>query len=190
VPALTTADAAAVFGLTIAAASHTLRRLAAAGLVTPVRHALWALGDPPDALSLAGYVTAPYPCYVSLQTALYQHGMIAQIPAMIFLVSLARTARVETKLGTYSIHHVHADLFGGFVHNPVSGSDLASPEKALVDFLYLSPARSRMFAALPELELPRGFRSSLGEKDPLQPFENHRSDATRRDLRAWRCPVS
>jgi len=34
---------------------------------------------------------------------------------------------------------------------------LASPEKALVDFLYLSPTRSRLFAALPELELPKGF---------------------------------
>jgi hypothetical protein len=30
--------------------------------------------------------------------------------------------------------------------------------KALVDFLYLSPTRSRLFAALPELELPRSFR--------------------------------
>ena len=35
---------------------------------------------------------------------------------------------------------------------------MASPEKALVDLLYPSPARSRLFAALPELELPAGFR--------------------------------
>jgi hypothetical protein len=34
---------------------------------------------------------------------------------------------------------------------------MASPEKALVDFLYLAPARSMLFRALPELELPRGF---------------------------------
>ncbi len=37
---------------------------------------------------------------------------------------------------------------------------LALPEKALFDFLYLSPPRGRLFAALPELELPRGFRRS------------------------------
>lgn len=36
-------------------------------------------------------------------------------------------------------------------------SRLARREKALVDFLYLAPARSGLFAALPEIEIPRGF---------------------------------
>ena len=36
---------------------------------------------------------------------------------------------------------------------------MALPEKALVDFFYLSPTRSRLFTALPELELPRGFKT-------------------------------
>ena len=52
-------------------------------------------------------------------------------------------------------------LFGGFEHDPASGTKLALPEKALFDFLYLSPTRGRLFAALPELELPRGFRRSV-----------------------------
>jgi hypothetical protein len=34
---------------------------------------------------------------------------------------------------------------------------VATPEKALLDFFYLRPARSRRFRALPELELPRAF---------------------------------
>lgn len=34
---------------------------------------------------------------------------------------------------------------------------LATPEKALPDTLYLVSARSRLFAHLPEVELPRGF---------------------------------
>jgi len=34
---------------------------------------------------------------------------------------------------------------------------MAIPEKALLDFLYLSPARSGRFAALPELEIPARF---------------------------------
>jgi hypothetical protein len=38
---------------------------------------------------------------------------------------------------------------------------MASPEKALVDFLYLGPARSMLFRALPELELPRRFNARL-----------------------------
>jgi len=157
VPAVTTADASAALGMSVEAASHALRRLAAAGLVTPVRKGLWALRESPDALSLADYVTMPYPSYVSLQSALYLHGMIDQIPAATYLVSLARSARVRTKVGTYSVHHVAPELFGGAVLDPRTGVRLASPEKALVDFLYLSTTRSRLFARLPELELPASF---------------------------------
>jgi len=160
VPAATTADVAAVLGLRADGASHTLRRLASSGLVTPVRRGLWALSERPDPLALAEYVTAPYPSYVSLQTALYRRGMVTQIPSMIYLVSLARSDRIETSVGTYSVHHVRPELFGGFEHDPSSGTKLALPEKALFDFLYLSPTRGRLFAALPELELPRGFRRS------------------------------
>jgi predicted transcriptional regulator of viral defense system len=164
VPAATTADAAAVLGVSGEAASHTLRRLARSGLITPLRKGVWALADRPDPLALAEYVTTPYPSYLSLQTALYQHGMIEQIPSMIFLVSLARSGRVETGLGTYSVHHVQPAFFDGFESLPDAGIKLATAEKALVDFLYLSPTRSRLFAALPEIDLPRGFRRSVARK--------------------------
>jgi len=53
---------------------------------------------------------------------------------MIYLVSLARSARVNTTLGTYSIHHVQPSLFDGFEVLD-SGTKLAVPEKALVGFL-------------------------------------------------------
>lgn len=129
-----------------------------------MRKGVWALAERPDPLALAEYVTAPYPSYLSLQTALYQHGMIEQIPSMIFVVSLARSARIDTGLGTYSVHHVQPAFFDGFESAPDSGVKLARPEKALVDFLYLSPTRGRLFAALPEIELPRGFRRSVAHQ--------------------------
>jgi predicted transcriptional regulator of viral defense system len=163
VPAATTADAAAVLGLSVTATSHLLKRLARAGLVTSLRKGIWGLAERPDRLALAEYVTAPYPAYLSLQSALYQHGMIEQIPSMIYLVSLARSARVETALGTYSIHHVQPSFFDGFKVLD-SGIKLAVPEKALVDFLYLSTTRGRLFASLPELELPPGFRRRAAYK--------------------------
>lgn len=158
VPAVTTSDAAALLGTSVGAASHTLRRLASSGLVTPVRRGVWAVFEKPDPLALAEYVTAPYPSYVSLQTALYRRGMIAQIPSAIYLVSLARSDLVETSIGSYSVHHVRPELFFGFELDSRSGTKLAVPEKALFDFLYLSPTRGSLFTALPELELPRGFR--------------------------------
>lgn len=76
-------------------------------------------------------------------------------------VPLGRTAQIRTRVGTFSVHHVGPQFFGGATLDHRTGVRLASPEKALVDFLYLSPARSRLFARLPEVELPAGF--SRGE---------------------------
>jgi len=56
-----------------------------------------------------------------------------------------------------SIHYVLPSLFFGFGHAGRQNALVASPEKALVDFAYLSPARSGLFRALPEVELPRAF---------------------------------
>jgi len=78
-----------------------------------------------------------------------------------YAVSLARARRFDTPLGVVSIHHVTPSFFFGFDQAGPQGALLASPEKALVDFLYLSPARSRLFRALPEIELPRGFDANL-----------------------------
>ena len=162
--AVTTADAAAVLGLSIEAASHSLRRLALSDLITSVRKGLWALSRKPDPFVLAEHVTAPYPSYLSLQTALYQRGMIMQIPTMIYVVSLGRGGRIETKIGTYSVHHVQPEIFGGFESIAGSGIKLALPEKALVDFLYLSPTRGRLFTTVPELEMPPVFQRKIARE--------------------------
>ena len=41
---------------------------------------------------------------------------------------------------------------------------LATPEKALLDTLYLAPARSRLFASLPEIEMPRSFSQPVARR--------------------------
>lgn len=158
VPAIGTADAAAALEQTTAAASQTLTRLADAGLVTSVRHGTWWLeAGPIDPLRLPEVLTAPLPSYVSLHTALHRRGMIEQIPEVTYVVSLGRTQRVLTAAGGFSIHHIAPEVFGGFEELP-SGAKLATAEKALFDFAYLSGGRTRLFTSLPELELPRGFR--------------------------------
>jgi predicted transcriptional regulator of viral defense system len=156
-PAIDTADAAAALGLRTAAASQTLTRLARAGLIRSVRHGTWWLEDALDPLRLPEYLTAPLPSYVSLQTALHRRGLIEQIPTVVYAVSLARTERIKTNAGTLSIHHVAPEVFGGYEETE-RGAKLATAEKALFDFAYLSSGRSRLFTSLPELELPRGFR--------------------------------
>jgi hypothetical protein len=85
--------------------------------------------------------------------------MVSQIPQVTYVVSLDRTQKIRTSVGTFSIHRVIPELFGGF-DVLSSGVKLATPEKALVDVFYLSFTKTRLFAALPELELPRRFRFS------------------------------
>ena len=81
--------------------------------------------------------------------------MISQIPGVIYAVSTARTRRWETPFGTVSLHHIAPALFFGFETAKGGRVRMAGPEKALLDILYLSPARSRLFAKLPELDLER-----------------------------------
>ena len=152
-----TSDAAARLRVPNGHASVMLARLAASGHVIRLRRGVWALPNRVDPLALPEYLTAPFPSYVSLQSALYLHGMISQMPAVTYAVSLARTRRFTTPLGTVSVHHVQPAFFFGFEDAGRSGGRLATPEKALVDFLYLTPARSNLFRALPELEWPKRF---------------------------------
>ena len=157
VPVITTADAAAALRQTAFAASRTLSRLAYAGLVHVVRHGTWWVEGAIDPYRLPEHLTAPLPSYVSLHTALHLRGLIEQIPEVLYAVSLARTQRISTRAGTFSIHHLAPEVFGGFETTP-AGIKLATAEKALFDFAYLSAGRSRLFTSLPEVELPRGFR--------------------------------
>jgi hypothetical protein len=71
--------------------------------------------------------------------------MISQIPQVTYVASLSPTRRVETRLGTYSIHRIAPSFFGGY-DTREGGVRLARPEKALLDVLYLTPARSRATA--------------------------------------------
>ena len=94
--AMQTRDAAGVLGIDRAHASKILERLSQAGLVVSLSKGLWAFPKRMDVLLLPRYCAAPFACYVSLQTALYQHDMIMQVPSVIYAVSLARTKRFVT----------------------------------------------------------------------------------------------
>jgi predicted transcriptional regulator of viral defense system len=156
-PVFATADAAAHLGARSALVSTMLARLAGAGHLVKLGRARWAVPGQASALQAGHLLTAPFPAYVSLQTALFHHGMISQMPEVIYVVSLARTQRRATPLGTFSIHHVQPAFFFGYAVLADGVTQMAVPEKALLDFLYLAPARSKLFRALPELELPAGF---------------------------------
>ncbi|MGD0019671.1 MAG: type IV toxin-antitoxin system AbiEi family antitoxin domain-containing protein [Candidatus Limnocylindrales bacterium] len=157
-PLVRTRDAAVRLGLTESAASHLLRRLATAGLVRPIRRGLWAIESDVDPIQIAVWLTAPYPSYVSLWTALHAHGMLAQIPRETHLVSLGRPDRIVTPLGTLVVHRMAPEVFGGY-QTRKDGVALATPTKAVFDLAYLSAAHGRRYRRLPELDLAHGYNA-------------------------------
>jgi len=154
-PVLQTRDVSAYLNISDAHASKILSALAKTGRFVRLMRGKWATTTQIDPLILPEYMTAPFPSYISLQTALFYHGMISQVPQTLYAVSLARTHRYITPFATISIHHLQADFFFGFER--IGQTKMATPEKALIDILYLTPAKSNLFKALPEVELPPSF---------------------------------
>lgn len=157
-PVVETRDVAALLQVSASNATTILRRLARSGLIVHLSRGRWLVSDQIDRLALPELLSAPWPAYISLQSALFHHGLIEQIPSVIYAVSPARPRRLRTPLGTVSFHRMPPALFTGFELATSSDAKIATPEKALFDLLYLSPGRSRLFAGLPELTIPRRFR--------------------------------
>jgi predicted transcriptional regulator of viral defense system len=157
VSAFETRDISALLRVSPANASVLLSRLAGRGFVHRLARGRWSIGEQTNREQLAEQVAAPSPTYISLQSALFRHGLIEQVPEVLYAVTLGRARKVRTPSGTVSLHRMPPALFGGF-ETTADGAKVATPEKALFDLFYLSPSRSRLFARLPEMELPQSFR--------------------------------
>lgn len=136
-------------------AAYRLGALEDAGLVRQVRRGLWALTTDINPFVVAPYLTAPFPAYVSVWSALSYHDMIEQIPREVSVASLGRARKIKTSVATFQIRHLAPEVFGGFEGSGESGY-LATPEKAVFDTVYLRAAAGTR-AYLPELLLPSTF---------------------------------
>lgn len=155
-PIVSTAEAAAALRRTASSTSRLLRGLEEVGRAHQVRAGLWALGpNLPDPFEIVGELTRPHPAYVSFLSALNHHGMIDQIPREILVASLDRARRIKTNLGTFAIHHLAPELFGGW--QETGRGRVATPEKAVFDLSYVSAVHAGRPRGIPELDLPTGF---------------------------------
>ena len=111
-----------------------------------------------------------------MQSALYYHGMIIQIPVNIYAVTLDRSKVVNTTLATISFHHIQPAFFFGFSIFGKYNVKMATPEKALIDYFYLTQTRTNLFRALPELTLPETFNRNTAKKIIARiPYSKRRS---------------
>lgn len=159
IPILQTEDAACSLKLSNEHTSQLLRRLSIEKHILHLSRGFWAIDTNINPLLIPEYLLAPFPCYISLQTALYHHGMIDQIPQIISVVSPTRTRRIRTPLATISVHQIAPEFFFGYEVDPDTLVKMATPEKALIDIFYLKPAKSLWFKTLPEVEIPKTFNS-------------------------------
>ena len=83
------------------------------------------------------------PSYISLHSALSFYGMIPESVVQIISVTSLKTAVFTNVFGEYTFKTIKPNLMFGYGLKPFNGGralQIADPEKALLDLLYLYPA--------------------------------------------------
>ncbi len=122
-----------------------LSRWTRAGRLIQVRRGLYTLAPPfrkvdPHPFLIANHLMRS--SYVSCQSALAWFGLIPESVPVITSVSTIRPHRWDTPVGSFIFRHIRTGLFTGYRRLEVTTSQaayLATPEKALLDLVYLQP---------------------------------------------------
>jgi len=123
-----------------------LSRWTKTGNLYQLRRGLYALAPPYQKIKPHPFVVANRMVagsYVSLQSALAHYGLIPEYVPITTSVTVKRPARWETPLGVYEFRHLKSQLLRGYRLTELGGGQtafVATPEKALLDLIYLQPA--------------------------------------------------
>lgn len=122
-----------------------LSRWVKAGRLYQLRRGLYSLAPPYQKVQPHPYLVANRlvpGSYLSLQAALSHYKLIPEAVFVMTSVTTGRPGRWETPLGTYDYRHLQTEMLTGFRRTLLAGGQealLASPEKALLDLVYLEP---------------------------------------------------
>lgn len=122
-----------------------LDRWVKSGRLLQLRRGVYAVAPPYQAEAPHPFLVANHlrkPSYVSLQSALSHYGMIPEFVPTTTSVTMSRPEELQTPLGHFLFRHVKKSAFFGYAQTEISRGQpvfLASPEKALLDLLYLTP---------------------------------------------------
>jgi predicted transcriptional regulator of viral defense system len=123
-----------------------LDRWVKTGRLLQLRRGVYSVAPPYQAEAPHPFLVANHlrkPSYVSLQSALSYYGMIPEFVPVTTSVTTGRPEELETPLGGFAFRHVKKTAFFGYTQTEISRGQavfLASPEKALLDLLYFTPA--------------------------------------------------
>jgi predicted transcriptional regulator of viral defense system len=119
------------------------------GYVYRLKNDLYTLNDNDRKIGLSRIFVANYlysPSYVSLEYALFHHGFIPETVHEVTSVSTAKTTSFKNHFGVFGYSTVKKELYFGFTREKdENGMTVltASPEKALLDFIYLRYCRRK-----------------------------------------------
>ncbi len=135
--------------------SRALTGLAARGLLVRVTRGLWAQPDHPSftPFGAVGFLLGHEHGHVSFVSALHRHGVIAQIPGAVHIATTGHGRVLESPIGRFEFFQLRPQMMNSGVD--VSDTEppypIATPEKALLDTIYIG-LRRRRFVRLPELD--------------------------------------
>lgn len=122
-----------------------LSRWTKAGRLLQLRRGLYALAPTWRKVEPHSFLVAnrlQRGSYVSLQAALAWHGMIPEHVPVVTSVGPSRPETIRNPLGTFQFNHLCAGLLFGYARVevvPRQFAFVASPEKALLDLVHLTP---------------------------------------------------
>lgn len=123
---------------------HNLRMWEQKGYISKLRKEYYAFSECMMIPDFNRYIANRIyrPSYISLHTALSYYGMIPEAVVHITSVTSLKTDQFKNDFGEYSYKSVKPQLMFGY--EPKSMTDgrvilFATPEKALLDLLYLNP---------------------------------------------------
>jgi len=114
------------------------------GQIVSLRQGWYAFVDYQQQAGYAHYFAGKIyaPSYISLHTALAFYGIIPEAVVEITSVTTQKTTRFNNAFATYSYQTIQPKLFFGYEAKTLSDGKtymMATPEKALLDLLYLYP---------------------------------------------------
>lgn len=121
-------------GLSATSLRRAIYRLTSREALFKLGKGLYANSFHSPSLEEAAAVLYP-PSYVSLESALFMHGVVEQVPYRVTCVSANKTKSFQTALGAVHYSHIKKELFWGYEFK--DGIPLALPEKAALDFVYI-----------------------------------------------------
>ncbi len=122
-----------------------LSRWTRAGRLHQIRRGLYALAPPYQKVKPHPFLVANRmvrASYVSCQSALEFHGLIPEHTPVVVSITTSRPGRWNSPFGAFEFRHIKKTLFSGYQLVELGGGQkafLATPEKALLDLIYLQP---------------------------------------------------